>query len=349
MKIGFSSPYLDTLGGGERYLLTLAAHWSKIHDVSVFWEGNSILDIAKKQLDIDLPRVKVVQNIFRGKNVFKKLVTTRRYDLLFFLSDGSIPSTVAAHNILHFQVPFRTIPYSAVKLSRYQAVVCNSKFTKASLDPRVGSRAVVIYPPVKPILKSGKKEKLILSVGRFSGFRTAKKQHVLIDAFARIAKQKKLTGWRLALVGGLLPSDEGYFNELKNLSGDLPVELVPNVSHSRLVDYYTRASIYWHAAGFGETDPRWMEHFGISTVEAMSAGAVPVVFSGGGQPEIVSDGENGFMWDTQEQLVKKTNRLMTDTSLFASLQKKAIERSRMFSVERFCDAFDRLLYEIAKT
>ncbi len=347
MKIGFYSPYLDTFGGGERYMLTLASHWSKLHDVFVFWDDNLILDRLQKRLDIDLSRVKVAQNIFREQNVFKKLFISRQYDLLFFLSDGSIPSTLAKQNILHFQVPFPAIAYSAAKLSRYQAVVCNSVFTKQLLDRRVGERAIVIYPPVPSVDVDGaKKEKLILSVGRFTAFHTAKKQHVLVEAFAQAFKNKQLSGWKLVLVGGLLPSDQEYFDSLKGLVKGLPVVLETNISHGRLDDYYRRASVYWHAAGYGETDPRWTEHFGISTVEAMSAAAVPVVFAGGGQPEIVKDGENGFLWRTVDELLEKTNEVIANKSLAQRLGQNAIKTSSQFSISRFCEAFDRLLLDI---
>jgi len=347
MNIGFYSPYLDTFGGGERYILTLASHWSKMHDVFVFWDNTDILNEAQRRLSLDFSRIKVVQNIFRERNVFKKLFITRQYDLLFFLSDGSIPSTLAKRNILHFQVPFPAIAYSAAKLSRYQAVVCNSEFTKRSLDRRVGERAIVIYPPVRSVGGDGaKKEKLILSVGRFTGFHTAKKQHVLIEAFAQALKNKQFSGWKFVLAGGLLPSDQGYFETLKGIVKGLPIVLDANISHGQLDDYYRRASVYWHAAGCGETDPRWMEHFGISTVEAMSAGAVPVVYAGGGQQEIVKDGQNGFLWRTIDELLKKTDHVMKNKKVVAALQKEAIETSREFSVQRFCDAFDKLLYEI---
>ena len=43
--------------------------------------------------------------------------------------------------------------------------------------------------------------------------------------------------------------------------------------------------LFWHAAGLGEdptTNPDRFEHFGISVVEAMSAGAVPMVYEHGG-------------------------------------------------------------------
>ncbi len=344
MKIGFYSPYLDTLGGGERYVLTLASHWSAHHNVELFWNDSSIINSAQKQFNIDLSRAKVTRNIFRDTSVFKKLFITRQYDLIFFLSDGSIPSTLARYNILHFQMPFGKISYSGVKLSRYQAIVCNSQFTKDALDVRIGSRAVVIYPPVASIDGSRtKKEKIILSVGRFSGFHTAKKQHILLEAFAKALESKRFAGWKLIFAGGLLPSDEEYFANLKRLARGLPVDLLPNVAHDALTDYYKRASLYWHAAGYGETDARWMEHFGISTVEAMSGGCIPVVFAGGGQQEIVDEGENGFLWRTMGELLEKTNNVIINKNIAATLQKNAIEKSKQFSVSRFCDAYDGLI------
>lgn len=347
MKIGFYSPYLDTLGGGERYVLTLASHWSAHHNAELFWNDSTIVDRAQKRLNIDLSRVKVTRNIFRDTSVFKKLFITRQYDLIFFLSDGSIPSTLARYNILHFQMPFGKIPYSGVKLSRYQAIICNSQFTKDALDVRIGSRAEVIYPPVALVNGRGsKKEKLILSVGRFTGFHTAKKQHILLEAFRQGTKDKSLSGWKLVLVGGLLASDEEYFSRLKKMAHDLPVEFLPNAPLTKLIDLYRRASIYWHAAGYGETDPRWMEHFGITTVEAMSAGAVPIVFAGGGQREIVDEGKNGFLWKTTGELLEKTSEIIINKKLTVTLQKNAIHTGKKFSVSRFCGAFDHLLYEI---
>lgn len=344
MKIGFYSPYLDTLGGGERYVLTLASHWSARHNVELFWNDSSIIDSAQKRLDIDLSKVKVTRNIFRGTSVFKKLFITRQYDLIFFLSDGSIPSTLARYNILHFQMPFRKVSYSGVKLSRYQAIVCNSQFTKEELDARVGVRAEVIYPPVAPIDGSGtKKEKIILSVGRFSGFHTAKKQHILLEAFTKGIRAKRLAGWKLVFAGGLLESDTEYFSSLKKMAHDFSIEFLPNAPLIKLIDLYRRATIYWHGAGYGQNDSRWMEHFGISTVEAMSGGCIPIVFAGGGQPEIVDEDQNGFLWNSIDELLEKTNNVIINKNAAATLQKNAIEKSKQFSVSRFCEAFDGLL------
>lgn len=352
MNIGIYNPYFDSYGGGERYTLTLASHWSKTHDVSVFWDNGNILDEAQRRFDIDLSRVKVTRNIFRDTSVFKKLFITRQYELIFFLSDGSIPSTLARHNILHTQCPF---PYAGgrrfinmFKLKKYQEVVCNSKFTKRFIDEEYGVNSRVIYPPVSVnLFKPGQKEKIILSVGRFSAYFINKKQVEMVHFFRQLKRKHK--EWRLVLAGGLMEQDRSYFNRVQQEAKGLSVDILPNVSFDHLVSLYAKASIYWHAAGYGEDqerNPAGMEHFGITTVEAMSAGGVPIVFAGGGQSEIVEDGKDGFLWSTIDELLEKTNNVIINKHATAILQKNAVEKSKQFSVSRFCDAFDGLLPKI---
>ncbi|MGM3125380.1 hypothetical protein, partial [Bacillus cereus group sp. BC257] len=79
-------------------------------------------------LKIDLSKTRFKKNIFT-QTTYKKALDTRPYDLIFVLSDGSIPLTLAKRNILHFQVPF-VLPgptYSTkLKLRNYQNVIANS-------------------------------------------------------------------------------------------------------------------------------------------------------------------------------------------------------------------------------
>lgn len=345
MKIGLYNPYYDGLGGGERYTLTLASHWSRDHDVSVFWDDPNILSVSEARFGLNLTRVRVTPNVFKNGNIFEKLWVSRHYDLIFFLSDGSIPMSWARHNILHFQVPFPSILTDPWKMSRYDAVICNSQFTKNTIDAEVGLKAMVIYPPVASIglPKSVKKKKQILSVGRFTGYFASKKQEVLIDAFTKAMQHAALSGWELIFAGGLLDSDLQYFSKLKSRITGFPIRLLPNVTNDELVDLYRTSSLYWHAAGFGETNPVLMEHFGIATVEAMSAGSVPLVYAAGGQTEIVTDGVNGELWTSVKELVDGTIALVTDSARLKKLQKAAMARSAAFGTERFTRAFDGLI------
>ncbi len=346
MKIGFYNPYLDGFGGGERYTLTLASHWSKNNDVSIFWDDFSIVKKSEDRFGLDLSRISVVPNIFSGKNALLKAIKTKEYDLIFFLSDGSIPFSLAKYNILHFQVPFSVVATTKLHMSRMNAIVCNSLFTKNNLDAKLRSKVTVIYPPVDRILKtsSTKKSKIILSIGRFTSVHTAKKQAELIDAF--IAIESKLNGWRLVLAGGLLKSDQEYFDSLQKKIVGHAISLLPNISHAEILLLYKKASLYWHAAGFGENDPQFMEHFGISTVEAMSAGIIPIVYQGGGQVEIVRDNENGMLWNTLGELCDKTLRIIEDSALFTRLSSEALNSSHAYGRDVFTIAFDKLLDRI---
>jgi len=336
MKIGFYSPYLDSLAGGERYVLTLASHWSLLHDVSVFWDDKTIFRKAQDRFDLDLSKIHTVENIFSTKNVFAKMIVSRSYDLIFFLTDGSIPTTFAKYNILHFQVPFQHISVHPIKLARFSAIVCNSDFTKRNIDVNLRKKAVVIYPPVSSIKKTAakKKENLILSVGRFHPM---KKQDVLLEAF------RQMQGCELVLAGGVLPADKNYLKRLQSSARNLPVRIIPNITFEKLSSLYNQATIYWHAAGYHETNPERMEHFGITTVEAMSAGAIPVVYNGGGLPEIVREGKDGYLWTNMDELLEKTNKIIAGKDKFS-----VVNRAKEFSSEVFTEAFDRLLENITK-
>ncbi len=339
MNIGLYSPYLDSLSGGERYVLTIASHWSKTHTVSIFWNDPAITTIAGKRFNVDLRTVAVKPNIFVRGNYFGKLIESRRYDCIVFLSDGSIPISFARRNILHFQVPFQRVLFPPWKRALYKHIVCNSRFTKDHIDPAIGSRARVIYPPVdvEP-QKTVKKEPIILSVGRFSEL---KNQRVLISAFKEGYTAGRFPRWKLVMAGGLLPSDRKYYESLRLQARQLPVTFYPNIAYEDLWKLYATSAIFWHAAGFGQTKPENMEHFGITTVEAMAAGCIPVVVSAGGLKEIVTHGKDGYLWKNPKELIEYSLAAMTGEK--AAFQKRAQTRALDFNVMKFCQSFDRLL------
>ncbi|MEI6256489.1 MAG: glycosyltransferase [Planctomycetota bacterium] len=61
-----------------------------------------------------------------------------------------------------------------------------------------------------------------------------------------------------------------------------------------------------------DLNPSSQEHFGQTTVEALSAGVVPVVIDTGGQRETVEPGRNGFRWNTLEELATQTRQQRFD-------------------------------------
>jgi len=348
LKIGIYNPYFDSLGGGERYVLTLAEHWSKTNDVSIFWDDPSILRVSTDRFGLDLSHVKTVPNVFGTSLFVRKLIESSKYDVLFFLSDGSVPMTMARHNIIHFQVPFAHVAMTSWKAAKYESIVVNSEFTKQHLDKKLSLPVTVIYPPVDSTrAKQTKKEKIILSVGRFNSLYGAKKQDVLIRAFIEMTKKKQTNGWKLVLAGGVLPTDESYVYALVEMAKGYAIEFELNCSYEKLQELYNKASIYWHAAGFGETDPTRMEHFGMTTVEAMGNGCVPIVYNAGGQPEIVKQGVNGYLWSTIDELLDTTS-MVTKSKDIKSIVSSAKKTAATFSKTKFNERFDTLLHSLCK-
>jgi glycosyltransferase involved in cell wall biosynthesis len=116
------------------------------------------------------------------------------------------------------------------------------------------------------------------------------------------------------------------------------VDIVTSPSFSELTDLCGRSKIFWSAVGYETNinkEPQKAEHFGISVIEAMSAGAVPLVFDAGGHKEIISDGLNGFFWKTESNLIKSTKKLIDDEGLLKHLSKQAKEDSQIYEYERF--------------
>lgn len=344
MKAGIFDPYLDTLGGGERYCLTVAeALLKKNWQVDIFWPNDLLRNKLQNKFNLSIEKLNFVAYSPYEKNLWQRKSFEKNYDFLFYLSDGSIPFMFGKNNILHFQVPFQDVLkrnfLNSQKLRRINKVVCNSLFTKNVIDERLGINSEILYPPIdlEPI-KPLKKENLILNVGRFSQLLQAKRQDVLIEAFKRISKEDSFKNWRLVLAGGTEVGGEKFINQLKNMAKGYKIEIIENPLFGELIKLYGRAKIFWNASGYEideDKEPQKVEHFGMTTVEAMSAGCVPIILGKGGQKEIISDGKDGYLWNSVDNLISLTKKIVSDESLAKRISKLAINRSFDFSKEKF--------------
>ncbi len=351
MRAGIWDPYLDTVGGGERYCLTLAETLlEKGWQVDVFWPSKEILSKLQAKFQLMIEEINFVDYTPRQKTLWQRWQFEKNYDLLFYLSDGSLPLMFGKKNWLHFQVPFKNLHsdfLNQFKLQRINQVIVNSIFTKRVIDRGLGTNSTVVYPPVDiGLLKPQKKEKLILAVGRFSRLLQEKRQDVLIETFKTLIDKHHLRGWRLVLAGGSEVGGQVFVAELRKKAAGYPIEIRENLVFKDLTQLYGKAAIFWTAAGYEideEKEPEKVEHFGISTVEAMAAGAIPIVQGKGGQKEIVEEGESGEWWFGQEELAAKTLAIVNDKRRMKHLAKNAILRSKLFSKEEFSKTILRLL------
>ncbi len=345
MKALIYDPYLDTMGGGERYVLTFAsALKSSGYIVTFAWPDRRTFSsgLDRFNLESDFTCDASAYDDFARGSLISKWNLTKHYDLVFFISDGSFPFLFGKKNLVHFQVPFTKIGgiflINQIKSLFIHKLVFNSNFTAGVIKrqlPYISS--TVLYPPIDTEnFKPGKKEDVILSVARFDSPSHAKRQDVLIEAFR--AYRQKGGKFKLVLAGGVMgEGGESYIETLKKQADGLPISFVVNSDFGQLKKLYAKAKIFWHAAGFEideKTNPEKVEHFGITTVEAMAAGAVPVVINKGGQREIITP-DTGYLCDTVEGIVDSTLSLANSPEKLKRFSKNAVVRSQHFNTERF--------------
>ncbi len=73
------------------------------------------------------------------------------------------------------------------------------------------------------------------------------------------------------------------------------------------------------------------EGFSLSLVEGMSQGLIPVIYAVGVAPEIIRNGENGFIVSSQEEAIEKVRMLLTDGKLRKKCSMGAEKTSLQFS------------------
>jgi glycosyltransferase involved in cell wall biosynthesis len=210
-----------------------------------------------------------------------------------------------------------------------------SRYTAEWVKRYWGMDSELLYPPVDvDSFSPGDKVNQIISVGRFFAGSHNKKHDVMVKAFRGMC-DGGLEGWEFHLVGnvGREPEDTAYLETVKKLAEGYPIFIHNNLPFADLQKQYACSKIFWHATGYGEDTaqhPERFEHFGITTVEAMAAGCVPVVIAEAGQTEIVADGENGMLWQNPAEMQAATLRLIYDDALRQNLSVNAVRRSHEF-------------------
>jgi glycosyltransferase involved in cell wall biosynthesis len=172
----------------------------------------------------------------------------------------------------------------------------------------------------------------------------------MIETFKQLV-DGGLRDWEFHSAGsvGDAPVDRDYFAQVQAAARGYPIVIHENMAAAELRQLYGAAKIYWHASGYGEDeqrDPIKFEHFGITTVEAMAAGAVPIVIGKAGQLEVVEHDVSGLHWQTLHELAAYTQRVIATDDLWARLSRGAQLRSLSFSREAFQARVQQLAGEL---
>lgn len=355
MKVAVFYDYLETIGGGERVVLTLA-------------QGLNA-DVITTNLDPDLPRLagypavraRDLGPLQRGpplKQIHASWKFSRaregRYDAYILVGNWAHYAAKRHHpNIYYCLTPTRAFydQRSAVlarlpRTNRWVArtwsaahgrlerrsirhcddIVAISENVRTRVRRYYDRDAEVIYPPVST------KRHRFREIGDFwlsvSRIYPEKRIELQLEVFRHLPKE------RLVLVGGYSEGDRAE-RYLARLAPPPNVTLLGEIPEERLVDLYARCR------GFLTTAVD--EDFGITPVEAMAAGKCVLATDEGGYRETVLDGRTGFLLPpSADAFVQKIREL--DESTLASMRDACVTQAQRFDESVFLERM-RLLVE----
>jgi len=204
----------------------------------------------------------------------------------------------------------------------FSDIVCaNSMFTKRFVEKVWNRKDVkVVYPPVSVSEYSpgSSKEDIVVSLGRFT---PEKRFELAIQAISECE-----TKVRLNLIGGLIPAMNTYFLRLKRLCKELGIEdrvrFYPNAPFETVKRILGQSKVFVH--------PMQNEHFGISTVEAMASGCIPINHNSGGSIEILNKGQYGFLFKDVSEISDFIDKAISDEDFFGKMCRSVVKRAKLY-------------------
>lgn len=337
MKIAqISSIYLSippkTHGGTEWIVYYLCQRlWARGHEVELFASGDSSVDCPVRSVlpvatQDDPESTFYLEKEFESRNTYNLYRQAERFDVIH----GHWP-TLAPYFSSWTQIPtLITYAYIERELHEYYRAHfprCRPVCVSRAQARMLGDESLpVVYNgiDVEGTPFNGRPEDFFVTVGRITPGKG-------IAEAIRIARRAKV---KLLLVGHVpshLPWCRDYFaREVEpHIDGDR-IRHIERLPHRELMEMIGRARGFLFPL-------QWDEPFGMAVAEAMAAGTPAVVHPRGAMPEVVKDGETGYLAVEEDAMVEALHAI------------EKIDRRRCrewvqenFSIERMVEEYEKL-------
>ena len=198
-------------------------------------------------------------------------------------------------------------------------LISNSKFVCESIKKQFGKNSTIIYPPVdlNEFHIGNNKNRNLITVSRFS---TEKNLEFAIKATTDIDANYVIIG------NTKTRANEIYFERLKMKcqQSSANIVLLKNVERSQVIRHINQSKVYFH------TSP---ETFGISVVESIAGGCIPIVPDNTGHQETVPFPELRYDPNNPSQAREKIEKALAGE--FDYLSKQLLNHIKNFSKEKF--------------
>lgn len=353
------------IGGGEHSFLDLLSHlpsrWEilaampHVNDLGIKLRAKGISSVA-----LPLPSLKpwYAKEMIKALMAFKKTIRRHRPNLIYangpraLFYGGMVGRIVGLPVIWHCRIadPDPCLDWLLTRISN--RIITNSMATARRFGPDLKDKVEVVYngidldwlndetPGKPPLIRP--EWKVVLMVARIS---KGKRHDLALRAFEKTAEMTQ--DCHLVCVGAKDHNEPGWWDELQGATSKSPfldrIHLIGKVDDVR--PWYRAASVLLF--------PSENEAFGRVLVEAMGSGIPVVATRSGGVPEIIRDGEDGFLTspNNPEELAYALLRVLMDEQIRNQLSENARKRALQFGlkvhVERMVQVFERAARRVA--
>lgn len=181
-------------------------------------------------------------------------------------------------------------------------------------------------------IKNG--ERIVLFVGRLHPVKGVK---YLIQAMDVIRRRN--AGARLMLVGD---GEEGESLEglVKELNLEKQITFVGKVPNESIPQYMAASDVL--------VLPSLSEGFSIVLLEAMASGLSIVATKVGGVPEVIKDGENGFLVESEssKKIAEKVLLLLNNDRLKRQISRNNKEKAKKYSWKKIVEKLEKIYFRV---
>ena len=257
-------------------------------------------------------------------------VTRKKHDIYHkFIYKNIDLVLVITEKLLSECKRFFPVDKSLIKLLRYGIKVPN-QFTSTFLNSK------------EDFYRYFNLDKSIFTVGIFSRVEDQKGQHLVLKALSNIKNNERID-LQLIIAGHVM--NEDYYKKLKKYISDYSLEdlvkfvpFLPYPDSMKAMSYLDITIL-----------PTYEETFGLVIAESMIVGTPVIGSKAGGVPEIINDGNNGYLFEPKnvDSLEEKILNLYLNKDLRNKLSKNAYEFSvNEYNYDNHFLLFSRHLSEI---
>ena len=349
MNIGIVHGFVGGGGGTEKTLHEIINALEKTeHNITLYTFSKSKISSKKikikSSLPISIPSFGLYQRTMESKLISK----AKNEDILIQASGGlGIPVNpnqkiiVYCHSDFTNELENPTTKYKGIWSLYYKSyynmikkfveniddsrihLISNSKYVHDSIKSKFGKDSEIIYPPVDlKEFSPGDKENKIVTIGRFS---EEKNLEFGINVMKEIDCEYDIIGNTKTKLNIL------YYEKLESKIKKEELEkinLLKNIARNKLVSKLNKAKVYFHCS---------KETFGISVIESIAAGCIPIVPDNSAHKETVPFEELRYNENDSTEAKNKIERAINGE--FDFMTKSLQDSIKKFSVEKFRQSF----------